>query len=91
MFKYGTVDFVYVHQVVTSVARTDILFQNSLYIFKLMMIMLITNLLCSIGSAIMFIIPEIFEEKKCFYSSANTYTFPFFCGFKFVPVTAENM
>ena len=74
MFKYDIVDFVYLHQVVTSVAITDIMFQNSLYIFKLMMILLITNLLCSIGSAITFIIPEISVEN----TSANTYTFPIF-------------
>ena len=41
-FKYGIVNFVYlvyVYQVIKSLERTGILFQNSLYIFKLLIIM----------------------------------------------------
>ena len=42
MFKYGIFEFLYVHQVVTSLARTGILFQNKLNILKLLIIILIT-------------------------------------------------
>ena len=36
-------DFLYVHQVITSLARTGILFQNNLKTFKLLIIMLIST------------------------------------------------
>ena len=39
MFKYGIFDFVCVHQVITSLARTGTLFQKKPYIFKLLIIM----------------------------------------------------
>ena len=38
MFKYDIFDFLYVHQVIISLARTGIVFQNSLNIFKLLII-----------------------------------------------------
>ena len=40
MFKYGIFDFLYLHQVVTSLARTGILFQNNVNILKLLVIIL---------------------------------------------------
>ena len=42
MIKYGIFDFLYVHQVVASLARTGILFQNNLNILKLLIIILIS-------------------------------------------------
>ena len=35
LFKYCIVSFIYVYQIITSLGRTGILFQNNLYIFKL--------------------------------------------------------
>lgn len=43
MFKYSIVNFVYfvyVHKVIKSLEKTGILFQNNLYAFKLLIIML---------------------------------------------------
>ena len=42
MFKYGIFDFLYVHQVIISLATTGMVFQNSLNIFKVLIIMLIS-------------------------------------------------
>ena len=43
MFKYYTVDFVNAHQIIGSLAKTGISFQNNIYIFKLLIIMLISS------------------------------------------------
>ena len=38
MFKYDIFDFVYIRQVIKSLARTEILFQNNLNTFKIIML-----------------------------------------------------
>ena len=85
IFKYGIFDFLYVHQVITSLARTGILFQNNFNIFKLLIIMLNSMFnKCKIKACVHYFLSSFYFIHEFFIPYKNLFSllrYSNFCNF----------